>query len=314
MDNCPAAQPRIACKRENLDTDCKKVNAPYKSYSELCAQRLPDDPSECMQCPWQRCGGVDDIKPPSRKYHTATLAQTMGSSQWARAHQDWLLPQWRNVLFSDQSRFGLVSDDYRERAAPGLFYDCDAKKKEECPEVKRRCPNPCGIENTAYNKKKCSDWNAAFRLWSDKNILDDKDWLDMQKMAKEYKGPEEIAINYEMKKCPQEKDKCPKKKRHRIEVDTSIDERFKPLDPCCKKEKHVTRRTRAGRNAKICKDKGKKKERWDKGNPPPCPEKPMKPDQNCPKEEQKLPYRKERDFKKPYYKRPDEPYSEFHDY
>nr|CAH7747406.1 unnamed protein product [Callosobruchus chinensis] len=29
--------------------------------------------------------------------------------QWARAHQDWLLPQWRNVLFSDESRFGLVS-------------------------------------------------------------------------------------------------------------------------------------------------------------------------------------------------------------
>nr|CAH7756531.1 unnamed protein product [Callosobruchus chinensis] len=29
--------------------------------------------------------------------------------QWARAHQDWLLPQWRNLLFSDGSRFGLVS-------------------------------------------------------------------------------------------------------------------------------------------------------------------------------------------------------------
>nr|CAH7732994.1 unnamed protein product [Callosobruchus chinensis] len=28
--------------------------------------------------------------------------------QWARAHQDWLLPQWTNMLFSDESRFGLV--------------------------------------------------------------------------------------------------------------------------------------------------------------------------------------------------------------
>nr|CAH7714344.1 unnamed protein product [Callosobruchus chinensis] len=28
--------------------------------------------------------------------------------QWARAHQDWLLPQWRNVLFSDEPRFGLM--------------------------------------------------------------------------------------------------------------------------------------------------------------------------------------------------------------
>nr|CAH7758629.1 unnamed protein product [Callosobruchus chinensis] len=35
--------------------------------------------------------------------------------QWARAHQNWLLPQWRNVLLSDESRSGLVSDDYRER-------------------------------------------------------------------------------------------------------------------------------------------------------------------------------------------------------
>nr|CAH7769912.1 unnamed protein product [Callosobruchus chinensis] len=35
--------------------------------------------------------------------------------QWARSHQDWLLRQWRKVLFSDESRFGSVSDDYRER-------------------------------------------------------------------------------------------------------------------------------------------------------------------------------------------------------
>nr|CAH7769340.1 unnamed protein product [Callosobruchus chinensis] len=29
--------------------------------------------------------------------------------QWARAHQDWLLPQWRHLLFSDESRFVLMS-------------------------------------------------------------------------------------------------------------------------------------------------------------------------------------------------------------
>ncbi|VEN48223.1 unnamed protein product [Callosobruchus maculatus] len=239
LDNCPPAQTRIGCKREYVDPDCKKVDAPYKSYSELCAQRLPDDPSECMQCPWQRCGGVDDIKPPKRKYHTATLAQTMNSSQ----------------------------------SAPGFFYDCDAKKKpcrppppkckkdpcqkEECPEVKRRCPTPCGIENTSFNKKKCSDWTAAFRLWSDKeNILADKDWLDMQvmpviKKIKEQKEPEGTAINYEMKKCPKREDKCPKKERRRIEIDRSIDERFKPIDPCCKKQKQITRRSPANRNPKV---------------------------------------------------------------
>nr|CAH7747638.1 unnamed protein product [Callosobruchus chinensis] len=28
--------------------------------------------------------------------------------QWTRAHQDWLLPQWKNVLLSDESRCGLI--------------------------------------------------------------------------------------------------------------------------------------------------------------------------------------------------------------
>nr|CAH7769911.1 unnamed protein product [Callosobruchus chinensis] len=28
--------------------------------------------------------------------------------QWARSHQDWLLRQWRKVLFSDESRFGSI--------------------------------------------------------------------------------------------------------------------------------------------------------------------------------------------------------------
>nr|CAH7767999.1 unnamed protein product [Callosobruchus chinensis] len=36
--------------------------------------------------------------------------------QWARAHQ-WLLPQWRNVLFSDESRFGLIP-----RTMTGAYY------------------------------------------------------------------------------------------------------------------------------------------------------------------------------------------------
>lgn len=34
---------------------------------------------------------------------------------WARIHQNWLLAQWRHVIFTDESRFGLVSDDYRVR-------------------------------------------------------------------------------------------------------------------------------------------------------------------------------------------------------
>nr|CAH7726032.1 unnamed protein product [Callosobruchus chinensis] len=44
------------------------------------------------------------------RYHAARL-------QWARVHQDWLLPQWRNVLFSDESRFGLIT-----RRTTGAYY------------------------------------------------------------------------------------------------------------------------------------------------------------------------------------------------
>nr|CAH7732619.1 unnamed protein product [Callosobruchus chinensis] len=51
----------------------------------------------------------------TEKFNNANLKGHCSNEQyWARAHQDWLLPQWRNVLFSDESRFGLVSDDYRE--------------------------------------------------------------------------------------------------------------------------------------------------------------------------------------------------------
>nr|CAH7768458.1 unnamed protein product [Callosobruchus chinensis] len=35
--------------------------------------------------------------------------------QCSRAHQYWLLPQWRNALFSDEPRFELVSGAYPER-------------------------------------------------------------------------------------------------------------------------------------------------------------------------------------------------------
>lgn len=39
--------------------------------------------------------------------------------QWAMEHRDWFLAQWQNVLFSDESRFGLQSDSRRERVWRG---------------------------------------------------------------------------------------------------------------------------------------------------------------------------------------------------
>lgn len=39
--------------------------------------------------------------------------------QWAQEHTNWYLAQWRNVLFSDETRFGLVSDSRRQRVWRG---------------------------------------------------------------------------------------------------------------------------------------------------------------------------------------------------
>nr|CAH7760558.1 unnamed protein product [Callosobruchus chinensis] len=50
-----------------------------------------------------------------RRVPLLTARHRTARLQWARAHQDWLLPQWRNVLLSDESRFVLMSDDYRKR-------------------------------------------------------------------------------------------------------------------------------------------------------------------------------------------------------
>ncbi|CAH1987269.1 unnamed protein product [Acanthoscelides obtectus] len=44
-----------------------------------------------------------------------TRRQIAALLQWAREQQEWLLPQWRNVVFTDEVRFGLVSDDRRIR-------------------------------------------------------------------------------------------------------------------------------------------------------------------------------------------------------
>nr|CAH7764431.1 unnamed protein product [Callosobruchus chinensis] len=49
-----------------------------------------------------RCGSPLRVPLLTARHRTAPL-------HWARAHQDWLLPHWRNVLCSDESRFGLVS-------------------------------------------------------------------------------------------------------------------------------------------------------------------------------------------------------------
>ncbi|CAG9769999.1 unnamed protein product [Ceutorhynchus assimilis] len=55
--------PGSNCKLNYLDPNCVKKFAPYPSYSEACAENLPEDPSECHQCPWRTCDDADTIEP-----------------------------------------------------------------------------------------------------------------------------------------------------------------------------------------------------------------------------------------------------------
>nr|CAH7761365.1 unnamed protein product [Callosobruchus chinensis] len=84
----------------------KKTTTTTKEKIDRSTGRYKKDKERLV--PGLRCRRPLRVPLLTTRHRTARL-------QWARAHQDWLLPQWRNVLFSDESRFGLVSDDYRER-------------------------------------------------------------------------------------------------------------------------------------------------------------------------------------------------------
>ncbi|XP_050302164.1 uncharacterized protein LOC126740263 isoform X2 [Anthonomus grandis grandis] len=69
------------CTLNYLDTNCTKKFAPYPSYSEACAEALPEDPSECEQCPWRSCDAADSIepgKPVRNKRNYSTSARHLG--------------------------------------------------------------------------------------------------------------------------------------------------------------------------------------------------------------------------------------------
>nr|CAH7733519.1 unnamed protein product [Callosobruchus chinensis] len=87
---------KLARRERSVIVPVTKISIPEKVYSGDLDR---NNPSKSL---------ASGLRCRTEVHHTARL-------QWARADQGWLLPQWRNVLFSDESRFGLVSDDYRER-------------------------------------------------------------------------------------------------------------------------------------------------------------------------------------------------------
>lgn len=50
--------------------ECKKIKAPYPSYSEACYEDVLEKPSECKLCPWRPKDNPHFKVPAKKKYHT----------------------------------------------------------------------------------------------------------------------------------------------------------------------------------------------------------------------------------------------------
>ncbi|KAJ8967022.1 hypothetical protein NQ314_003139 [Rhamnusium bicolor] len=272
---CPASK-GSHCEHYYVDPKCTKKMAPYPSYSESCHEVLEDDPSECFQCPWQKCRGIESIKPPKRRYHT-----------WRQYHS-WTRPL--NMAMIP----GSISNNKPCKAPPPK---CGKKdKNDKCPPL------------TKDRKKKCvtGRWTEAYGFWcARENIVPSSSWAILESVNKAPVGGllpqlpfdkhhddckcskcetqrKQIVYKMKDKDCPKEKGKCPPEdKPHGPIVDHSID-----IEKLAIKE-------------------------HDKGSPPPCAEK-KHPSKQCPKEkvDKDLPFKHQRDLTHPTYRRNPEPYPE----
>ncbi|CAH1118651.1 unnamed protein product [Phaedon cochleariae] len=283
MRDCPTGKPKSDCYHAYMDPKCSKKLAPYPSYSESCADRLEDDPSECMQCPWQKCGGVDAIRPPKRSFHTSSA-------------------------LDDQKLIFMQSDATKHAQYMPPHKDCDAKK-EPCKRPPGKCEkqkeekkkNKCPEQP---KKKKCDNVTTAYGLWDAKeNLVPTESWhtiesnsltnvLDLKNIKKlPFDKDQADYAKVSKKKCQIEKDsKCRRKKRKNVPegcpesgcrkdcackfsekvifkletncpnnrggankgpskkkcpvVDTTIDKNYMPKDPCCKDAKKGNKKRR----------------------------------------------------------------------
>ncbi|KAJ8916568.1 hypothetical protein NQ315_000212 [Exocentrus adspersus] len=285
------------CKREYIEPCCTKKLAPYPSYSELCAFRLEDDLSECQQCPWQKCGGVDDIKPQKKHYHTSTR----------------------------QFNMAMIPGSFDSNTTPPLITNHECSCKDPCKEPPPKCPErlrkekekeKCEQDKKKKKKdKKCSEANpTAAETWVISGSMRNLDMqryyfnqLKVEQLKQEIGEPSTVAerVAYHFKDCPKKNDKCPKRTIKPPVVDHTIQEKYRPKDPCCedaKKGRQPRKRPKIFLLPLLAKE-------HDKGHPPPCEEKPVGKGRHCPEDaDKKKKLRKERDLYDPAYRRYPLPY------
>ncbi|KAL1501746.1 hypothetical protein ABEB36_007019 [Hypothenemus hampei] len=112
------------CKLNYLYPNCTKKFAPYPSYSEACAETLPDDPSECNQCPWRTCDGAETIEPgkPVRGRRNYSTSSSKHLDSTTGVVVDPIIPSLINL---------------------GQDHQC--KSSGSCGQTKRPCKQPPGL-------------------------------------------------------------------------------------------------------------------------------------------------------------------------
>ncbi|XP_057669570.1 uncharacterized protein LOC130901909 isoform X2 [Diorhabda carinulata] len=314
LHNCPPQADNLDCAKPYTDPCCKKKLAPYPSYSELCAERLEDDPSECMQCPWSKCGGVDNLKYPKRRYHTGTRAAF------------YRFPTTVDVpLLNITQNLVPINCDAKKPPCKRPPGKCDRiQKTEPCPEPQKGpCPPPFERKKCDKEKKAKDRWVDVYRMWADKNNVVPEDWsviipVEEQTPAAAIQTKKEDICNED--RITPDNSCCLKLPFDKKQMDYESIRHKQCHKPNCRRKKRkmvpdgcdgsCNKKCASPINATLSNNGMELAKEHDKGHPPPCPNW-RKPSKQCPKPEKcKRPYRQEHDLHEPFYRRQKRPWPE----
>ncbi|KAF7266499.1 hypothetical protein GWI33_020181 [Rhynchophorus ferrugineus] len=293
------------CRLNYLDPNCTKKYAPYPSYSESCAENLPDDPSECQQCPWRTCDGADTIEPGKpvrgrRHYSTSAALQRNVNGVVTRLPQP--LPEEILKELMCGRKCGVTKKPCKEPPGP-----CEVRRKNE---EARHDKDKHGHDHQGHNKhghnkhghdkkKKAMDFENGMVLGKfSSNVPHIINPYTMESVRLDLDGSNIYQtgswIDLDKNKFQNDLWACEKKNKY---------------PHCHKKKKPKRPKQNAVDDIQLAAvSMSEKKGRYDEGHPPPC-DSSVQNSKRCPKEKLKKPKYKKRPMTGSYYRRPEDPYN-----
>ncbi|XP_045466966.1 uncharacterized protein LOC123675610 isoform X2 [Harmonia axyridis] len=83
IKGCPPVRRNTICKQKNKEVHCKKIDAPYPSYSESCYMEPRARKTECDLCPWTEKNNPNfkgKLKIPPKFYHTDCMSSSAATT------------------------------------------------------------------------------------------------------------------------------------------------------------------------------------------------------------------------------------------